>query len=81
MTTTRSSVKRVTVFQYNVIRSGARNARQIVVRIGHPDTLTFSEKRSRARFQLPIEAAFKQAVRLHAIAAARAKKEAKAAKV
>jgi hypothetical protein len=63
MTTTDRPVKRATTGQYAVLY---RKARPIVVAIERQDILVFREKGRRSRWTLPIDTAFKYAVRLQA---------------
>lgn len=69
-----NNVKRRTARAYNVLYSGARNSRPIVVELGPDDCITFRELGRRGRFLLPAEGAFKYAVRLAALQAARERK-------
>lgn len=72
MTSLNKPVHRVTVEKYAVLYYG--KARQIVCTLDKGDVLVFREHGCRARFSLPIEAAFKYAVRLSAMQAAAAKR-------
>lgn len=65
MTATNKTVQRVTTGTYSVLY---RHARPIVVRICPGDVLEFREKGRRGRWLLAIDTAFKQAVRLQALA-------------
>ncbi len=66
MTRLRKTVCRATDRNYNVLRCGVRHARPIVVRLMPGDLLKFSELRGRNAWVLPIDTAFKYAVRLQA---------------
>lgn len=76
MTELNAPVTRKTRGKYNVLYAGDRNARQIVVTLGRGDVLEFSEYRRRETWLLPIDTAFKQAVRLTTLAKAREKRRA-----
>jgi hypothetical protein len=62
MTTTDKAVSRITQDSYRVLW---QKAKPIVVTIKN-DSLIFREKRGRMRYYLPIDAAFRQAVRVDA---------------
>ncbi len=70
MTTTDKAVSRMTQDSYRVLWT---KAKPIVVTIKN-DSLIFREKRGRVRYYLPIEDAFKWAVRIEATRAKAEKK-------
>lgn len=53
-------------FSYTVLFSGSRKARPIVVTLLPGDVIEFKEHKRRARFALPLDTAFKIAVRMKA---------------
>lgn len=70
-------VRRKTAAVYRVLFN---QPRQIIVSLAPGDVLEFREAGRRAIFRLPIDAAFRYAVRLQAEAAARKKREERKAK-
>lgn len=72
MTTTRSKVERVTESPYNVLIPCSR--KPIVVSILPGDVLEFREQRSRSKFSIPIDTAFRMVVQRRALAIAREKR-------
>lgn len=75
MTTLETPVARVSRFEYGVLHHSKR--KRIVARFVPVDTIEFRELRGRRRFALPLDAAFRIAVRMTAEAARRARLEAK----
>lgn len=71
-----NNVRRKSRLAYTVLY---RKARPIVVTLARNDTLRFKEHGRRATFDLPVDTAFKYAVRLHAFAQAAEKRRRKAA--
>ena len=59
---------------YCTLYAGARNARSIVVSLREGDLLEFRELGRRGRWHLPVDAAFRYAIRLAALAQARERK-------
>lgn len=80
MTTTDKKVTRVTTKSYCVLYVSKRKARPIVCTILPNDVLEFREHGRRDRFLLPIEAAFRYAVRCKALADALDKHKKRCAK-
>lgn len=66
MTELNRIVRRRTRETYNVLYSSARHSRQIVIELKPGDVLEFRELGRRIRFALPIEDAFRIAVRRQA---------------
>jgi hypothetical protein len=66
MTSLAKPVRRKTRGAFNVLYSGARNARPIVVALVPGDVIEFRELGRRQRYLLAVDTAFKVAVRLHA---------------
>lgn len=77
MTELNKPVRRRTRFSYNVLYHGAHKARRIVVELQANDVLSFRELGRRTHWQLPIDSAFRYAVRLSALAEAAARRRCK----
>lgn len=74
MTELNKPVRRKTRSTYNVLYCGGRKARAIVVELRPGDVLEFRELGRRIRWQLPIETAFRYALRRTAQAAIAARR-------
>lgn len=74
MTELNRPVRRKTRDAYNVLYHGTHKARRIVIELQGNDTVAFRELGRRDRFHLPIEAAFRYAVRLFALQSGSRKK-------
>lgn len=72
-------VRRLTRHSYNVLYVSSRKARPIVLAILPGDIFEFREHGRKKRWRLPIEEAFKEAVRRQ-VAADKAKRKKKGAK-
>ncbi len=77
MTELKKAVTRRTRHSYNVLYSGARSARPIIVTLLPGDVLEFREFKRRERFVLAVDTAFKYAVRLKVLHDAAEKKRRK----
>lgn len=67
MTTITKPISRKSRDNYAVLFSGQRKARQIVVTLLPGDFIEFREAGRRGKFMIPIEGAFRFAVRCHAL--------------
>jgi hypothetical protein len=72
MTTLRKPVRRLTAAAYAVLHH--RRLRQIVVSLEPGDVLVFREKGRRTRYSLPVDGAFRYAVRCSVEAGRRMRK-------
>lgn len=73
--TLKKPVYRCTAGSYNVLRSGLTHRRPIVIGLCAGDLIEFRELRRRCRFTLPIDSAFRLAVRIATEAARRERAE------
>lgn len=73
MTDLRNPISRRTASRYPVLYASSAKARQIVVSLVPGDVIEFREHGRRGRFTLPIDAAFRYAVRLNSLNEARIK--------
>jgi hypothetical protein len=70
-----TKTQRKTRFTYSIL---TRKPRQIVAAFEPGDLITFRELRCRAKFEIPIDAVFRLAVRMKVDADRRARREARA---